>query len=404
MSWFPVSKTSAIVDPEDEIAELSGFELDLDVYANDSSWLLPSSQEGSTGTGADTRTNVVIDEDVRTNTSTTTSSTTVTTTSRKPISFGLPYNHPASHGQWTDMGLPSAVATTTITTSSVNEDVGTCEEQDEADFRSFLSSMLLPSLDSFTAPAQTSVAPSTLSSKPTEAFSIEKEQAEIKSLTVDEILDAERDLTGLSTGVNRMTLQGQGQEEPAFDANNATSIGTSTNAQIHEDPVATSTDLAALELALLSLPPETKRYYLEACVRCPAEVTDERKAAFLETDQLDASAAAIRLCTYWSERVATFGTDLAYLPMTLHGAMREDVDAMIRYCPMQRLPKPDAYGRAMTFYDSGRRNPEVCTLQQEVGDTLFLACSLYHYFVMRSSIVAVNSLSFCDTEFFLVVV
>ena len=369
MSSFPVSKTSAIVEPEDQTTEMSGFHVGLDVYANDSSWLLSSAQDGTAST--DTRTNVVVDEDgmtsARTNTSTTASSTTVTTTSRKQISFGLSCNHPASLGQLTDMGLPSAPTTTTTTNSSVNEDVDTCEdEQDEADFRSFLGSMLLPAFNSFAAPAQTSVAPGTLPFKPTEAFSIEKEQAEVESLTVDEILDAERDLTGLSTGMNRMTLQGQGQEKPPFDAINASSIGTSTNAQIHEDPIATSTDLAALELALLSLPPETKRYYLEACVRCPAEVTDKRKAAFLETDQLDASAAAIRLCPYWTVRVSTFGADLAYLPMTLHGAMREDVDAMIRYCPMQRLPKPDAYGRAMTFYDSGRRNPEVCTLQQEV--------------------------------------
>ena len=385
MSSFPVSKTSAIVDPEDEATEPSEFELDLDVYANDSSWLLPSAQDDtagtstSTGAGAGTGTRPVIDDDGMISASTTTTSTTtVTTTERTQISLSLTYNHPASLGELPDMGLRSAAAAAAATTTNssvhVYEDIGTCEneqdEQDEADFRSFLSSTLLPALNSFAAPAQPPAASKTVPSKPTEAFSIEKEQAEIESLTVDEILDAERDLMGLSTGMNQMTLQGQGQEKPTFDANKVTSTSTSTNAQIHEDPIATSTDLAALEVALLALPPENKRYYLEACVRCPNEVADERKAAFLETDQLDASAAALRLCTYWSVRVATFGDTLAYLPMTLDGAMREDVDAMIRYCPMQRLPKPDAYGRQMTFWDSGRRNPEVCTLEQEVRITV----------------------------------
>ena len=386
MSSFPVSNTSAIVDPEDETADPSEFELDLDVYANDSSLLLPFAQDGTART--DTRTNEVIDEDGITSTNTKAVGTTFTTNT--PIASKMPCEMPGY--------------------SSAYDEVGTCDdEQDEAEFRSFLSSTLLPSLSAgglavASAPHDNAKASPEPSSKPTEAFSIEKEQAEIASLTVDEILDAERDLTGLTTGLNQMSLQGQGQEKPPFDANNASSIGTSTNAQIHEDPIATSTDLAALELALLSLPPETKRYYLEACVRCPAEVTDERKAAFLETDQLDASGAAIRLCTYWTVRVSTFGADLAYLPMTLHGAMREDVDAMIRYCPMQRLPKPDAYGRQMTFWDSGRRKPELCTTQQEVGDTFFLATSLQHCFVMRSYIMAMNSVSFYDTKFFLVVV
>ena len=249
-------------------------------------------------------------------------------------------------------------------TMSSCRDVNTCEdEREESEFRSFLSSILLPSLAATSGHSEASAPhdnakPSPKSSpKPTGVFSLEKEKAEIETLTVDEILDAERDLTGLTTGLNQTSLQGQGAQEQQ---------PTSIDAKIHEDPIATSADLSAMELALLALPPETKRYYLEACVRCPKEVIDERKAAFLETDQLDASAAAIRLCTYWTVRVSTFGAELAFLPMTLHGAMREDVDAMIRYCPMQRLPKPDAHGRHMTFYDSGRKNPELCTLEQEV--------------------------------------
>jgi len=95
-------------------------------------------------------------------------------------------------------------------------------------------------------------------------------------------------------------------------------------------------------------------------------VTPERKRAFLEIDRLDPVAAAERLCTHWSVRESTFGPELAYLPMTLAGAMRNDVDALIRHCPLQRIPTRDLYGRQMTFYDSGRRNFEVCSVEQEV--------------------------------------
>ena len=333
-----MSSSRSIVENENQIADQSLFEVDLDIFANDTSWLVPSSHGNNSSTS--TSTNVVIDDDGTSSTTTTSTTRTVTTTTNttSQVTF-LPYS----------------------ANSTLHENIGTRDnQQEEADFRSFLSSTLLPAVNGLAASSVESVRPTVSNAPttnpsptntPTEVFSVEKERAEVESLTVDEILDAERDLTGVSTRMDQMSL---------YQDNNT------TRAQIHEDPIATSADLAALELALLALPPETKRYYLEACVRCPAEVTDERKAAFLETDQLDATAAAARLCTYWTIRVETFGDDLAYLPMTLNGAMREDVDAMIRYCPMQRLPKTDAYGRHLTFWDSGRRNSEQCTLEQEV--------------------------------------
>lgn len=327
-----MSSSSAKIEHEDQVAEQSPFEVDLDNFASDSSWLAPPSHGDNSSTS--TNVNVVIDDDGA-------------TTSATSQVASLPYP-----------------GNSTLYENNGNHN----NEQEEDDFRSFLRSTLLPAVNSLAASSVESVQPTGSSAPatnppptntPTEVFSVEKEQAEIESLTVDEILDAERDLTGLSRGMDKMSLQQQQGNVKVQD-------NTTARAQIHEDPVATPADLAALELALLALPPETKRYYLEACVRCPAEITDERKAAFLETEQLDATAAATRLCTYWTVRVETFGSDLAYLPMTLNGAMREDVDSMIRYCPMQRLPKTDAYGRQMTFWDSGRRNSRCCTLEQEV--------------------------------------
>ena len=145
-----------------------------------------------------------------------------------------------------------------------------------------------------------------------------------------------------------------------------------SKANVREDPIASPTDLAALEEVLRATPPSDKKCYLEATIRCPSETTDDRKAAFLETDDLDPQAAASRLCAYWDERVDTFGDELAFLPMTLKGAMREDVEHMIHSCPMQRMAKPDLHGRQMTYYDVGRGDTVHGTVQQEVG---YIACA-----------------------------
>jgi len=193
------------------------------------------------------------------------------------------------------------------------------------------------------------------SKPPSQKFSLEQEETERQTHTVDEMLDAQRDLHGFVTGPDH-THKGSPQEVAHRPA----------TAMVHEDPIATASDLEALETALRTLSTETKRPYLEACVRCPAELTPERKRAFLETDRLDPVAAAERLLTHWSVRESTFGPELAYLPMTLAGAMRNDVDVLIRHCPLQRLPMGDLHGRQMTFYDSGRRNHEVCSKEQEV--------------------------------------
>ena len=145
-----------------------------------------------------------------------------------------------------------------------------------------------------------------------------------------------------------------------------------SKANVREDPIASPTDLAALEEVLRATSPSDKKCYLEATIRCPSETTDDRKAAFLETNDLDPQAAASRLCAYWDERVDTFGDELAFLPMTLKGAMREDVEHMIHSCPMQRMAKPDLHGRQMTYYDVGRGDTVHGTVQQEVG---YIACA-----------------------------
>jgi len=55
-------------------------------------------------------------------------------------------------------------------------------------------------------------------------------------------------------------------------------------------------------------------------------------------------------------RVATFGPERAFLPMTLAGALKDEVQGMIKYCPWYLLPDTDLSGRKILFLDTARRD------------------------------------------------
>jgi hypothetical protein len=76
---------------------------------------------------------------------------------------------------------------------------------------------------------------------------------------------------------------------------------------------------------------------------------ESNSIALLRCQTFDAWAAASRLVAYWKLRKSTFGADRAFLPMTLHGAMAEDLDAF-RTGVFQILPN-DEKGRAVLFFD-----------------------------------------------------
>ena len=95
----------------------------------------------------------------------------------------------------------------------------------------------------------------------------------------------------------------------------------------------TDADIQRLDIELHKMDPSLKDSYLQACLRCPAEAQSRaRKAAFLERENLSASRAALRLVAYWQLRLETFGADKAFLPMTIDGAIRDDVADMIQHC------------------------------------------------------------------------
>ena len=207
------------------------------------------------------------------------------------------------------------------------------------------------------------------------AFTDEDERRELQSLTMKEIADVEQDLRGITSDVNGLRLGSSAagpddDEEGEKDAGSRKKRKGDKETKPRRTPAARRTsldDLSKLELEILRMPPDAKESYVEACLKCPELLTPEHKTAFIEYASFDTHEAAIRLCEYWKIRVATFGADRAFLPMTLTGAMKDEVKGMIEYCPMQILPMPDLSGRPVLFFNPSRRNFDQFSQESEVS-------------------------------------
>ncbi|KAG7345871.1 hypothetical protein IV203_004938 [Nitzschia inconspicua] len=91
------------------------------------------------------------------------------------------------------------------------------------------------------------------------------------------------------------------------------------------------------------------RAYLEALEVCPDIVNQETyPIMFLRATNYDVEAAASRLMAHWKVRKDIFG-ERAFLPITLNGAMKEDLDEVKRGF-MTVLPE-DEHGRPVVLLD-----------------------------------------------------
>ena len=210
------------------------------------------------------------------------------------------------------------------------------------------------------------------------AFTADDELAELASLTVKEITDVEKDLLGVTAEVGGLRLDASGKE--CCDGGNGSSTSSApkrrkrTNVARAFPPPRRSSleDLMNLEQHLLDMPPHAKASYIEACLKCPELLTPDHKAPFLEYADFDARKAAVRLCEYWKVRVATFGPERAFVPMTLAGAMQDEVQGMIKHCPWCLMPDTDLSGRKILFLDAARRNFACFSEDQEARALFYL--------------------------------
>ena len=205
------------------------------------------------------------------------------------------------------------------------------------------------------------------------AFTKKEEDAELATLTIDDVLDIEKDLRGVTAGMGSMTMaKGTTMTTSEAPLTKKRRSRESHSVTENEPVVVTNADLHRLEEELLRIPLMKKQRYVEATLKCPQQVNRDHKAAFLEREALNATRAARRIVAYWDIRFATFGEDRCFLPMTLSGAMQDEVAGMMKYSMYQVLPKPDSSGRAVMFLDYGRRDFDSFTEEQEKRAIFYL--------------------------------
>ena len=116
--------------------------------------------------------------------------------------------------------------------------------------------------------------------------------------------------------------------------------------------------LAEFELALDDVGDEEKRCYLMAKEKGPDECNDKHKLIFLRCEVFDVNRAVARFVKYWNTRVALFGQDKAFLPLTIDGALKDDMEA-IEVDYLQVANKTDPDGRAILLFDFNKEGEDV---------------------------------------------
>ena len=180
-------------------------------------------------------------------------------------------------------------------------------------------------------------------------FTAEEELQEIASLTISDIAKIQSDLSGLSSVL--VSLQ------PSSSAASGPGGAASLSAQ--------AVGIAQTNIELSRLPQSSTAAYYRVVERCPSEAGPDRTLMFLEAENHDPKAAAVKLAKYWEARVALFGEDRAYLPMTLGGAVKEEAMNLATRRIWQLLTATDAAGRAILFLTPSRRNFAEYTIEQE---------------------------------------
>lgn len=172
--------------------------------------------------------------------------------------------------------------------------------------------------------------------------SIEDEQRELASLSVAELAGIQSDVNGLPV--------------PTFN------LGSM------DLPLA----LANLNQEMSNLPATETAAYHRAVELCPDQVGYDRKLIFLEHENGDARVAAKTMSGYWTHRVQLFGPDKAFLPMTLSGAMKDEVLHMSSHRIWEMVPVPDTAGRTILYQTPCRRDYSQYSYEQEMRAMWYL--------------------------------
>ena len=137
-------------------------------------------------------------------------------------------------------------------------------------------------------------------------FTAQDEQRELATLTIEELTKLQSDLTGIKAITNGFSGLGLGGEANAGEINvyGCESTGASPPAPISTDD---NLLLAALDQHMTTLPVQSTAAYFMATIKCPGEVSSERKLSFLQCEENSVPLAAERLALYWQYRLDGFG-------------------------------------------------------------------------------------------------
>lgn len=215
-------------------------------------------------------------------------------------------------------------------------------------------------------------------------FTEQDERQEFAQLTSDELLKIQRDLLGVEEIARRLCDVDfvKDGDDPVGKHNKSRKrpIKSSTASpsslwdlfDAQDDALAqkklTQEELSllkSLDEELLKLPVEDTDIYYEALIKCPDEISAERRLAFLDYEDGNPARAAKRLANYWDFRHEVFGHARCFLPMTLAGAMQDEVLPMAQRAVYQLLPATDASGRAILYFAYQKRDWEQYSLKQE---------------------------------------
>lgn len=184
-------------------------------------------------------------------------------------------------------------------------------------------------------------------------FNEADDRKEKADLTPSEVLDAECDLRGLPVDNDTNIGTGSGHSEERNSATSTASMNQQLSLLLHE---------------LVALPGQEKAAYLQAVIRCPDQANSRsHQAAMLQREEYDAGRAAKRIARYWEERKLAFGEARAFLPMTLHGALGDEVASMLERRIYHALAYRDDAGRTVLSCDFTRVDSTSVEIEEEVS-------------------------------------
>ena len=207
-------------------------------------------------------------------------------------------------------------------------------------------------------------------------FNSDDEKKELASLSVTDAINVQNDLYGMVTDVTSLGLRAKDlasvtTQQPADGRPISESLSkTASNTATH--CYDSTTTIPHLENEISTLPTSDTAAYRQAQQRCPDQLSDERKMAFVEYEDGNIANAARKLVKYWSERLDAFGPERAFLPMTLAGTMQDEVMDWVQRPIWQLLPATDSAGRSILFAQTSLRDFSQYTTEQELRSFMYL--------------------------------